>query len=125
MDEQTQSSYQNRIIVPTIILAVGSILIFVAPWIFTRVGWISFVNTGPIGDTIGGTTAPIVGLVSAVLVYYAFLAQIQANKITQDQIIKQESENTLSKNLNNDYRSIGTLNLDVNFNTSQTLRFKR
>lgn len=38
-----------------------------------------FRNTGQIGDTIGGITAPFVGLLSAYLVYISFKAQIAAN----------------------------------------------
>ncbi len=39
-------------------------------------------NTGLIGDTIGGITAPVVGLISAVLLYLALLKQIENNNIT-------------------------------------------
>lgn len=41
---------------------------------------ISFSDTGQIGDTIGGITAPFVGLLGALLVYKSFKAQIEANK---------------------------------------------
>ena len=44
-----------------------------------------FRETGQIGDTIGGITAPVVGLVSAILVYLSFTAQIRANKIIQQE----------------------------------------
>jgi len=61
--------------------------IIIGPIIFTQ-DWssIDFSNTGEIGDTIGGITAPIIGFVSAVLVYLAFDAQVKANNRIQDQI---------------------------------------
>ena len=53
------------------------------PWAFTRHNFFgfSFDKTGPIGDTIGGITAPFVGLLAAFLVYKSFMAQLEANKI--------------------------------------------
>lgn len=39
-------------------------------------------NTGLIGDTIGGITAPIVGLISVVLLYLALIKQIESNRIS-------------------------------------------
>lgn len=35
--------------------------------------------SGPVGDTVGGMTAPIIGLISAILIYRSFRAQIEAN----------------------------------------------
>ena len=39
-----------------------------------------FTNTGQIGDTIGGITAPIIGLVSIILLYITFREQREFNK---------------------------------------------
>ena len=36
-------------------------------------------DTGQIGDTIGGTTAPIVGIVSIVLLAYTLIEQLKFN----------------------------------------------
>lgn len=44
-----------------------------------------FSESGQIGDTIGGITAPIIGLVSAILVYLSFSAQIDANQIVREE----------------------------------------
>lgn len=59
--------------------------IFFGPYLFTRNSllWFSFEETGPIGDTIGGITAPFVNLLAAFLVYKSFHAQINANYIQQ------------------------------------------
>jgi hypothetical protein len=65
----------------------GIILIISAPFILTRsTGLVSFLGTGQIGDTIGGITAPIIGLVGAILVYFALKAQVTANLIIQRQV---------------------------------------
>lgn len=86
----------------TIILIVGVILAIISPFVFTRKwGWISFQETGQIGDTIGGITAPIVNLIGAILVYFALSAQIDANKIIQGQIDEQKKFDVESKNFNN------------------------
>lgn len=45
-------------------------------------------NSGTLGDTISGTTGPIIALLSAILVYLSFRAQIRANEITREQSIK-------------------------------------
>jgi len=83
------------------ILIFGLIAIFISPWLFTislPFEWIDFSNTGEIGDTIGGITAPIVNLIAAFLVYISFKAQIQANDIqvfattTQRQDFEAEKE---------------------------------
>lgn len=34
----------------------------IAPWLFTQPGSIDFTVTGEIGDTIGGTMSPFVGI---------------------------------------------------------------
>jgi hypothetical protein len=78
-----------------IIVCGGLLGIFTIPWLFTRdwfASFASYTNLGQIGDTIGGTTAPFIGLLSAVLVYRALQAQIKANEIIQKQIEKQEKE---------------------------------
>lgn len=98
----------------TFILITGVIFAIVAPFIFTRdFGGISFKETGPIGDTIGGITAPIVNLIGAVLVFFALHAQIEANKIIQNQIDSQKSDAIKSKNFDNLLRIYAELKKDI------------
>lgn len=47
-------------------------------------GWVSQYNE--VGDAIGGITAPIVGILSALLIYFSFDQQLIANKIQYDAI---------------------------------------
>lgn len=71
----------------------------IAPFLFTRSGYISFAETGQIGDTIGGITAPISSLVGAVLLFLALKGQIAANKITQEQIRDHQLEEQRKKEI--------------------------
>lgn len=52
---------------------------------------LDFSSTGQIGDTIGGITAPIVNLLGAYLVYVAFRAQVEANRLLQQQASEQKA----------------------------------
>lgn len=59
--------------------------------------WFDYTNTGQIGDTIGGLTAPIIGVFSALLIYFSFRAQIKANYIVQGQIDQQRKDDAEKK----------------------------
>ena len=77
---------------PILSVLLGIILVYLPIPLLIRPaiwGWLNFTGTGQIGDTIGGITAPIIGLIGAVLIFISFLAQIEANKI-QNQAIQNE-----------------------------------
>jgi hypothetical protein len=82
----------NLLRIALFVLITGVAAMLAAPFLFTRSGFISFSETGQIGDTIGGITAPICSLVGSVLVFLALKSQIVANKITQEQIRNQQEE---------------------------------
>ncbi len=55
-----------------------------------------------LGDAIGGLSAPIIGLISSLLVYLSFQAQIDANEITtdiRDDEKKEEEQDRIVENL--------------------------
>lgn len=79
-------------------LVVGVIYMVAAPLLFITSGY-SFVETGQLGDTIGGITAPISSLVGSVLVFLALKGQMVANKITQEQIRDQQLEEQRKKEI--------------------------
>ncbi len=85
--------------VAIIVLIAGIVLVLFAPYLFTRAGIISFKETGTIGDTIGGITAPITSLIGSILVFLALRAQIVANEIIQGQIEDQIKDDKLKKEL--------------------------
>lgn len=81
-----------------IFFGVGVIVILVLPWLFTRnLGLPSFKDSGSIGDTIGGVTAPFLNFFGAILVYLALRAQIDANSGIKDQFLVQQFESRFYK----------------------------
>lgn len=87
-----------------VILIVGILLIFLSLFVFTRPAlfesW-DFTDTGQIGDTIGGISAPVINLVGAFLVYISFKEQIAANKIQSDALEDEKNKNKTYKELEN------------------------
>ena len=83
-----------------ILLILGSVLIgFVATYIFTRPAIFPGFNLstkGQIGDTIGGITAPIFGLIGFILVFYSFKEQYKANQLQIDSLNQQKIDKELS-----------------------------
>ena len=78
------------------VLIVGVICMVVAPLLFTALGY-TLTETGDLGDSIGGITAPISSLVGSILVFLALRGQIVANRITQRQIQDQKVEEEMKK----------------------------
>lgn len=60
-------------------------LAFIAPRLLTLPGfdWLDLTQTGEIGDTIGGTTAPFWGFLSTILLYLTLKEQQNFNKTQQ------------------------------------------
>ena len=85
---------------PVVILKIGLILVLVLPWLLTHSSFLTSLNfseTGQVGDTIGGITAPFLSLIGSYLVYLALKAQINANVLLQKQIDSEREENQISK----------------------------
>ena len=76
-------------------LVAGILCILITPFLLTGQHFLerfNFSETGQIGDTIGGITAPFMSLIGAFLVFYALNAQVKANELIQDQIEKDNDE---------------------------------
>lgn len=76
-------------------LLAGGLIILILPFLLTGQYFLerfNFSETGQIGDTIGGITAPFMSLIGAFLVFYALKAQVKANELIQDQIEKDNDE---------------------------------
>ncbi len=89
----------NLLRIALLVLVVGVVAIVAAPFLFTRAGIVSFTDTGEIGDTIGGITAPISSLVGAILLFLALKSQVAANSITQEQIRDQQVREEIKKEI--------------------------
>jgi hypothetical protein len=83
------------------VLTLGVVLISIPPLLFTGnlfvCSGIDYSETGEIGDTIGGLTAPFVGIFGALLVYISFLKQVEANKILKTEIDRANFFNTYNE----------------------------
>lgn len=70
-------------------LGILGVFAFFAPMVLTLPQFLhphlDFSNTGEIGDTIGGTTAPFIGLLGAILLFITIYQQHQAWEKTQSQ----------------------------------------
>ncbi len=72
------------------------VMLLVMPWLLTQPTWLSaldFSQSGQIGDTIGGITAPFMSLVGSGLVYLSFRMQVEMNRIQFRAITKQFHRN--------------------------------
>jgi hypothetical protein len=96
------------------IFCLVTVSIVFIPLLLTRnFGLPAFTTTGQIGDTIGGTTAPVIGLLSAWLVYRALKAQIDANEIITDQFREQKKDDEAKKVLSHLFEQIKFLREDI------------
>jgi len=78
------------------------IIILCIPIILTQFSTLfSFENTGEIGDTIGGITAPFLSFFGSILVYLALKSQIDANKEFKEQFEKQNNDSMFFRLLDN------------------------
>ncbi len=101
---------------PLFLLLGGFVLIVLTPFILTQCSTgIDFTSeaTNNIGGTIGGTTAPIIGVVSIFLIYFTYHEQRQSS-IFQEQkrnfdILYQHLNDTLDRFYNLEYKSIGII----------------
>lgn len=82
------------------VLGIGIGLMIVFPILFSKPwGWLDLSKTGEIGSSIGGMTAPAIGIMSSLLVYLSFRAQIRMNQRQWKEIKKQSEEKEYSKTL--------------------------
>lgn len=99
------------------LIGIGIILCIIAPLVATQIAFwesFNFSQTGQIGDTIGGITAPIVNIIGAILVFYALKAQIDANRLIQDQFDEQKSEEINRKKLLYITEQVNVIRADLN-----------
>ena len=78
------NSKVNRYAKWTLILGIMLTLLF--PFSIHLLNLDNLGKYGTVGDTIGGITAPISGLIGSILIYLALKAQLDANVIIQNQV---------------------------------------
>jgi hypothetical protein len=85
-----------------IFLIVGLLFVSFAPFLFTQLSHykpFDFSNTGQIGDTIGGVTAPFINLIAVLLIYFSFRQQLLSNEIQISLINDEKEERKKAKEL--------------------------
>ena len=117
-ERNKEKSTDRRKWIPFLIWG-GAALTVAAPIVFTWTYGVQIDSKGEIGSVLGGITAPVVGLLGAILVYYALKEQIAANKLINDQFeqqkivsIRQNFEQTFFNMLSNHHRIVEQLQIN-------------
>lgn len=92
-------SFGNVLLVLFTLIIFFTFLIPLASWVFCFIGLDPKV-TGPMGDTVGGLTSPLIGIFSVLLIYRTFKSQIKANDETQKANIAIQKSNNASADHN-------------------------
>ena len=89
--------YDNKVLIRvTMVILIVFVVILTLPYFLTReYGWIDFTETGQIGDTIGGITAPFIAVCSAYITFLAFWVQYTYNKRQKTDLFQERFENNL------------------------------
>ncbi len=96
-------------------------LTLLLPIILTKIpiSIFDFSETGQIGDTIGGITAPFIGFIAGVLTFMAFHEQHRANKVSEEDLKKERFENKF-------YNFLSLLNnLEINTKVPKVGNYKQ
>jgi hypothetical protein len=101
MDSEEENKIQREasaLVYITPVILFLSYLLLISPQIRSLLG---FSDKGQVGEYLGGVATPIIGFVSAVLVYLTFQQQIRANKIQiaalQNEIEARKIESKINK----------------------------
>lgn len=94
-------------------IAVLATFIFTIPIWIIHVGWIrkDYMNTGQLGDTVGGFWGPGIGFIGAILTFLAFYVQYQANQ-QQKADLKDQKKNWLIERFESRYFELIKLHKD-------------
>jgi hypothetical protein len=108
-----------------IVIVFTIVYIVIAPFLLTRSGLriFDFTSTGQIGDTIGGITAPTIGLLSAILIYISFKEQYKANLLlssSRDEENFRHGIELLKENIDNSYNGFSITIGNNSYSTTTT-----
>lgn len=96
-----------------IIILIFILVIFALPMLFTLPGFIDFSETGQIGDTIGGTMGPFIAILAALLTFFAFWTQFDANRELINENRRNHFENHFYKMLDIHLENVANLNKGI------------
>lgn len=100
-----------------IIIIVIIIFSFAAPFIFTREcsGLPSFMNTGQVGDTIGGLMNPFISIAIVLVTWLAFNEQYKANEMVRKQFERQKFENQFYERLRLHKENVNEMEIEIKY----------
>ncbi|MCF1420313.1 putative phage abortive infection protein [Mangrovimonas futianensis] len=105
-----------------VVFGIVGVLLMLLPIAFSQFSsGVSFMDTGQIGDTIGGITAPFLSFFGSILVFLALKAQIDANQLINEQFkeqkiidYRQNFESTFFNLLNNHHHIVENIDAPAN-----------
>lgn len=80
-------------------LILGIILTLILPFSIHLFNLEQLGKYGTVGDTIGGITSPVSQLLGSILIYLALKAQLDANKIIQNQVNEDNKQSLIRRDL--------------------------
>ena len=98
------------------LLIAGGLVIIVVPLLATLPALnklFDFSTSGQIGDTLGGTTAPFLNFIGAILVFYALMKQVEANDKIQRQIDSERDQKEIDKDTENLFQLYGYVDQNI------------
>lgn len=101
------------------LIIILGLIILLTPIILTSPSFNHFLDLsekGQIGDTLGGTTAPFINAIAAILVFIAFKEQVKSNDLIKEQLYFQhiqEQINRLEDNSSNLSNILSKISNDI------------
>lgn len=93
--EKKESTFDRKFKLITLFFVVACLIIMCLPYVMVNEEFLkgaNFLNSGEIGDTIGGIMGPFIAMIAAFLTFLAFWMQYKANKAQSDQFKKQADD---------------------------------
>lgn len=122
IDERLEDKFKEKNLAKFArIILVFFFLTLLLPIILTQIPitLFDFTETGQIGDTIGGITAPFVGFIAGCLTFMAFHEQHRANIVSEEDLRKERFENKF-------YNFLSLLNnLEINTSVPEVGNYKQ
>lgn len=120
--KKTQTKFDLHDKIRIIMLAVAVIVLFL-PYVLTQtICLVDFSNTGPVGDTIGGITAPFIAILVAWITYEAFVVQYKFNKVQRNDTATERFENTFFKLMDIYRDKVNNMSFDNNTHGQSSFR---
>lgn len=88
MSSLNYTRFSRPLVIAALVIIIAACL---APWLFTLPDTPDFTNIGQIGDTIGGTMSPFVGIAGVIMTFVAFMMQVRGNEIQRGQLTNSEA----------------------------------